>query len=140
MNSVAPTDQPDFFSTSPNAAAAPGPQSVFTARKSACLMPKSFRYFSRPSASISLGGLMRKIHGLPRLVIVDALDVSTTMGTPYSSSFGMAASVIELPQAPTITGTLSRTISFSAAVAASFGSDRSEEHTSELQSLTNLVC
>ena len=54
---------------------------------------------------------------------VDALDVSTTIGTPYSSSFGIAASVIELPQAPMITGTLSRTISFSAAVAASFGSD-----------------
>ena len=80
-------------------------------------------YFSRPSASISLGGLMRKIHGLPRLVMVAALEVSTTIGTPYSSSFGMAASVIELPQAPMITGTLSRTISFSAAVAASFGSD-----------------
>ena len=52
-----------------------------------------------------------------------ALEVSTTMGTPYSSSLGMAASVIELPHAPTITGTLSRTMSFSAAVAASFGSD-----------------
>ena len=80
-------------------------------------------YFSRPRASISLGGLMRKIHGLPRLVMVAALEVSTIIGTPYSSSFGIAASVIELPQAPTITGTLSRTISFSAAVAASFGSD-----------------
>ena len=78
-------------------------------------------YFSRPRASISLGGLMRNTHGLPRLVMVAALEVSTTIGTPYSSSFGMAASVIELPQAPTITGTLSRTISFSAAVAASFG-------------------
>ncbi len=54
---------------------------------------------------------------------VEALDVSTTIGTPYSSSFGMAASVIELPQAPMIAGTLSRTISFSAAVAASLGSD-----------------
>src|SRR2546425_8273323 len=42
--------------------------------------------------SISLGGLIRKIHGLPRLVMDAALDVSTTMGTPYSSSFGMAAS------------------------------------------------
>jgi hypothetical protein len=86
-------------------------------------MLKSLRYRSSPTASISLGGLMRKIQGLPRLVMMAALDVSTIMGTPYSSSLGMAASVIELPQAPTITGTLSRTMSFSAAVAASLGSD-----------------
>ena len=123
MNSAAPTATPDFLRMSPKASTAPRPQSVLTARKSACLIPKSFRYFSRPRASISLGGLMRKIHGLPRLVMVAALEVSTTIGTPYSSSLGMAASVIELPQAPTMTGTLSRTISFSAAVAASLGSD-----------------
>ena len=66
---------------------------------------------------------MRNTQGLPRLVTVAALEVSTTIGTPYSSSLGMAASVIELPQAPMITGTLSRTMSFSAAVAASLGSD-----------------
>ncbi len=123
MNSTEPTDAPDFFRRLPNAVTEPRPQSVLTARKSACLMPKSFRYFWRPRASISLGGLMRKIQGLPLLVMLAALEVSTTIGTPYSSSFGIAASVIELPQAPMITGTLSRTISFSAAVAASFGSD-----------------
>ncbi len=66
---------------------------------------------------------MRKIHGLPRLVMEAALEVSTTIGTPYSSSLGMAASVIDEPQAPMMAGTLSRTISFSAALAASLGSD-----------------
>src|SRR6266511_2177665 len=81
MNSVAPTPAPARFRTSPKAATAPRPQSVFTARKSAFLIPRSFRYFSRPSASISLGGLIRNTHGFPRLVTVDALDVSTPMGT-----------------------------------------------------------
>ena len=33
-------------------------------------------YFSRPSASISLGGLIRNTQGLPRLVTVDALDAN----------------------------------------------------------------
>ena len=108
---------------SPKAPIAPRPQSVFTARKSARFTPSLSTYCSSPSASISEGGLMRKIHGLPRLVIVAALEVSTTIGTPYSSSFGIAASVMELPQAPMIAGTLSRTMSFSAALAASLGSD-----------------
>src|SRR5437660_1598781 len=123
MNSAAPTGRPFFFKRSPNAWIEPRPQSVLTARKSAFLMASLSTYGSRPTASISLGGLIRKIHGLPRLVMDAALDVSTTMGTPYSSSFGMAASVIELPQAPMMAGTLSRTISFSAALAASLGSD-----------------
>ena len=123
MNSTEPTPAPLFLRRSPKAVTEPRPQSVLTARKSACLMPRSFRYLSSPTASISLGGLMRNTQGLPRLVTVAALEVSTTMGTPYSSSLGMAASVIEEPHAPTITGTLSRTMSFSAAVAASLGSD-----------------
>src|SRR6266446_6536485 len=123
MNSVASTGRPFFFKRSPNAWIEPRPQSVLTARKSAFLMASLSTYGSRPTASISLGGLIRKIHGLPRLVMDAALDVSTTMGTPYSSSFGIAASVIELPQAPMMAGTLSRTISFSAALAASLGSD-----------------
>src|SRR2546425_7900965 len=122
MNSAAPTTAPFRFSMSPNALMAPRPQSVLTARKSARLTPSLSTYCSRPSASISEGGLMRKIHGLPRLVIVAALDVSTTIGTPYSSSFGIAARVIELPHAmPKL-------------------EERSEEHTSELQSLAYLVC
>ena len=123
MYSATPTAAPFFFSMSPNAVIDPRPQSVLTARKSTRLTPSLSTYCSRPSASISDGGLMRKIHGLPRLVIDAALEVSTTIGTPYSSSFGIAARVIELPQAPMIAGTLSRTISFSAALAASFGSD-----------------
>src|SRR5881396_283431 len=102
MNSAAPTTAPLRFSMSPNALMAPRPQSVLTARKSARLTPSLSTYCSRPSASISEGGLMRKIHGLPRLVIEAALEVSTTIGTPYSSSFGIAARVIELPHAPMI--------------------------------------
>src|SRR3989442_1245505 len=123
MNSAAPTTAPFRFRMSAYALMAPRPQSVLTARKSARLTPSLSTYCSRPSASISEGGLMRKIHGLPRLVIEAALEVSTTIGTPYSSSFGIAASVIELPQAPMIAGTRPRTTSFSAALAASLGSD-----------------
>src|SRR2546425_9972225 len=100
MNSATPTAAPFFFSMSPNAVMDPRPQSVLTARKSTRLTPSLSTYCSSPSASISDGGLMRKIHGLPRFVIDAALEVSTTIGTPYSSSFGIAASVIELPQAP----------------------------------------
>ena len=38
-------------------------------------------------------GLMRKIQGLPEVVILPEDDVSTTMGTPYSISFGITARV-----------------------------------------------
>ena len=41
-------------------------------------------------------------------------EVSTSIGTLYSSSLGMTASVSVELQAPIMTGTLSRTISFSA--------------------------
>src|SRR3989449_2694716 len=124
MNSATPTAAPFFFSMSPNAVMEPRPQSVLTARKSTRLTPSLSTYCSSPSASISDGGLMRKIQGLPRFVMDAALEVSTTIGTPYSSSLGIAASVIELPQAPMMAGTLIR----------------SEEHTSELQSRLHLVC
>jgi hypothetical protein len=117
---------------SPKAWMAPRPQSVFTARKSAFFTPSLSTYCSRPSASISLGGLIRNTHGLPRLVTEAALEVSTTIGTPYSSSLGMAARVIDEPQAPMMAGTLSRTISFSAALAASFGSDLLSSMTSSI--------
>jgi hypothetical protein len=132
MNSAAPTCTPFFFSMSPKAWIEPRPQSVLTARKSAFLTPSLSTYCSRPIASISLGGLMRNTHGLPRLVIDAALDVSTTIGTPYSSSFGIAASVIDEPHAPMMAGTLSRTISFSAALAASLGSDLLSSMTSSI--------
>ena len=48
-------------------------------------------------------------------------EVSTSIGTLYSISFGMTASVKSEPQAPIITGTLSRTMSFSATATASVG-------------------
>ena len=49
-------------------------------------------------------------------------EVSTSIGILYSSSFGITASVSVELQAPIITGTLSRTISFSAvATASAFG-------------------
>src|SRR2546430_16996734 len=83
-----PTCTPFFLSMSPNAVMEPRPQSVFTARKSAFLTPSFSTYCSRPRASISLGGLMRKTHGLPRFVTDAPLEASTTIGTPYSSSLG----------------------------------------------------
>ncbi len=56
---------------------------------------------------------MRKIHGLPETVIFPEEEVSTSIGTPYSMSFGITASVRPELQAPIITGTLSLPISFS---------------------------
>ena len=64
---------------------------------------------------------MRKMYGLPDVVILPDEDVSTSIGTLYSMSFGITASVKLEPQAPMITGTLSRVISFSATAAASVG-------------------
>ena len=57
------------------------------------------------------------------MVILPEEDVSTTIGTLYSSSLGMTASVSVELQAPSITGTLSLTISFSAVATASVGLD-----------------
>ena len=74
-------------------------------------------------ASTATVGLMRKMYGLPDVVILPDEEVSTSIGTLYSSSFGMTASVSVELHAPIITGTLSRTISFSAAAAASVGLD-----------------
>src|SRR6188472_2236361 len=48
-------------------------------------------------------------------------DGSTTIGTLYSISLGITASVRLDPQAPMMTGTLSAVISFSATAAASVG-------------------
>ena len=55
------------------------------------------------------------------MVILPDEEVSTSIGTLYSISFGMIASVKPEPHAPIITGTLSRTMSFSATAAASVG-------------------
>ena len=57
------------------------------------------------------------------MVILPDEEVSTSIGTLYSSSFGMTASVSVELQAPIITGTLSLTISFSAVATASVGLD-----------------
>ena len=56
-------------------------------------------------------------------VILPELDVSTTIGTPCCAASGIMASVMDEPHAPMITGTLSRTMSFSAALRVSAGSD-----------------
>ena len=66
---------------------------------------------------------MRKIHGLPETVILPEEEVSTSIGTPYSMSLGITASVRVELQAPSITGTLSLEISFSAVATASVGLD-----------------
>jgi hypothetical protein len=50
-------------------------------------------------------------------------EVSTSIGTLYSSSFGMMASVSVELQAPISTGTLSLKMSFSAVSTASVGFD-----------------
>jgi hypothetical protein len=60
---------------------------------------------------------------LPETVILPDEEVSTSIGTLYSSSLGMTASVSVELQAPIMTGTLSRTISFSAVATASVGFD-----------------
>src|SRR4029078_4200902 len=73
------------------------------------------------AASTDEGGEMRKMYGLPDVVILPDDDVSTSIGTWYSMSFGITASVRLDPQAPMITGTLSRVTSFSATAAASVG-------------------
>ena len=75
---------------------------------------------------------MRNSHGLPETVILPEDDVSTISGTPYSTSLGMTASVKVELQAPIITGTLSRRISFSAASTASFGFDLFSSMTSSI--------
>src|SRR5688500_11799089 len=89
-------------------------------------MPSCGSSGSTPSASSSLVGLMRLTifePGVLGSVIFTELDVSTMMGTLCWAASGIMASVIELPQAPMMTGTLSRTISFCAALSVSAGSD-----------------
>src|SRR6185295_8058773 len=79
-----------------------------------------------PRASSSLVGLMRLTTFCPGVfgsVIFDELDVSTRIGTPCWAASGIMASVIDEPQAPMMIGTLSRTMSFSAALRVSAGSD-----------------
>ena len=70
-------------------------------------MPSLVDQRPKALASISEVGLMRKIQGLPDVVILPEDEVSTSIGTLYSSSFGMTASVRVELQAPIITGTLS---------------------------------
>ena len=74
-------------------------------------------------ASIADVGLVRNTHGLPAVVILLDEAVSTTIGTPYSSSLGMTASVKVELHAPIRTGTLSFKISFSTELTASRGLD-----------------
>ena len=59
-----------------------------------------------------------------------AEEVSTTIGTLYSISFGMIDNVKVELQAPISTGTLSRSTSFSAAATASRGFDLLSSSTS----------
>ncbi len=123
MVSITPTCTPWAFSMSENSFAAPSPKSLLVDRKSAFLMPSVFTIGANARASISEVGLMRKIHGLPEVVIFPEDEVSTSIGTPYSMSFGMTASVRVELHAPIITGTLSLPISFSAVATASVGFD-----------------
>src|SRR5215467_6239455 len=90
---------------------------------SAFLMPIALTRGANALASISEVGLMRKIHGLPEVVILPEDEVSTSIGTSYSMSLGMIASVRVELHAPIITGTLSFWMSFSAVATASVGLD-----------------
>src|ERR1035437_2626307 len=121
MRSTSPTAIPCSFSTLLNSSAVPRPQSLLTTRKSAFLIPILSTILLNTAASTSDGGAMRKIYGLPAVVIFDDDDVSTSIGTLYSISFGIAASVAVEADAPINTGTLSRTMSFSVTEAASVG-------------------
>ena len=99
------------------------PKSLFTARKAAFLIGglNSPSFVRKPSASILKVGEIRKIQGLPEVVIFGDEDVSTSIGRLFSSSKGMTERVKLDPQAPISTGTWSRRISRSAAVAESRG-------------------
>ena len=90
---------------------------------SAFLMPSVLTSGANAFASISEVGLMRKIQGLPDVVILPDDEVSTSIGTSYSWSLGITASVSVELQAPIITGTLSFWMSFSAVATASVGFD-----------------
>ena len=70
-------------------------------------MPKVLTIGVKALASISEVGLMRKMYGLPEVVILPEDEVSTSIGTSYSMSFGITASVSVELHAPIITGTLS---------------------------------
>ena len=74
---------------------------------------------------MALVGLMRCTQskpGVPGVVILSELEVSTTSGIPCRATTGMTARVEELPHAPMMIGTCSRVIKFSAAFADSWGS------------------
>src|SRR5712691_9746993 len=90
---------------------------------SAFLIPIVLTKGANALASISDVGLMRKIHGLPEVVILPEDEVSTSIGTWYSISLGMTASVSVELHAPISTGTLSFWMSFSAVATASVGLD-----------------
>src|SRR5215468_6708362 len=102
---------------------APRPKSLLVPSRSAFLMPSVLTMGANAFASISEVGLMRKIHGLPAIVILLDDEVSTTIGTSYSISLGMTASVSVELHAPIIMGTLSFWMSFSAVATASVGLD-----------------
>ena len=101
--------------------AVPRPQSLLMTRKSTFFSSSLSTIPLNAAASIADGGEMRKMKGLPVVVILPDEEVSTTIGTSYSISFGITASVRLEPHAPIITGTLSLVISFSATAAASVG-------------------
>jgi len=69
---------------------------------------------------------------LPEVVMRAAEDVSTIIGTLYSTSLGRMARVKVELHAPIITGTRSRSISFSAAATASRGFDLLSSSTSSI--------
>src|SRR5262245_38186411 len=105
----------------PKSSAAPRPQSLFTTRKSALPILSLSTILANATASTDDGGEMRKMYGFPDVVILPADEVSTSIGTLSSLSFGMIASVQHAPHAPIIHGSLARTMSVSAPAAASFG-------------------
>src|SRR6185503_13465655 len=121
--STTPTVTPSFFAVSAKACEAPMPKSLLVARKSAFLIPSFLKNGPKARASISDVGLIRNTYGLPEVVILPDDDVSTSIGTLYSSSLGITASVSVELHAPIITGTLSLLISFSAVATASVGFD-----------------
>src|SRR5207247_775118 len=118
---TSPTSMPFDWNILLKSSAAPRPQSLFTTKKSTFLIPSLSTVGANALASTEEGGEMRKMYGLPDVVIFPDEEVSTSIGTLYSMSFGITARVKLEPQAPIRTGTLSRTISFSATAAASVG-------------------
>src|SRR5688500_20202202 len=104
MVSMTPIFTPCFFNSSENSLAAPSPKALLVERKSAFWMPIDLTIGPKARASISEVVLMRKLHGLPAVVILPVEVASTSTGTSDSVALGMGARDRAGLQVPIIVG------------------------------------